>query len=187
MSLRLSRIFWFSCFVFCIGVGAVARAEEAAPRSLSRSKDAPYADDGARLTYCAFGPKVKVFSEKIGSDGCTGTAQVQGLQWGCVRPSEIDGKTADFRRQLEREAKSECESICASRRKGCRAIWIAPRKCALMISGGDALETGRRLGCAVTCSGQALAYCSIYNSGFILNDPELMSDQPPNCRCAPLR
>jgi len=132
--------------------------------------------DEARLTYCGFGPKLKAFRPKVGADGCSGGAQVQGHQWACTKFSEVETRTSEFRINLEKEAKIECEQKCASRKKGCHAVWVTPfRQCGLSVTVSDSLETGRRLGCSSTCGGQAFVYCSIYNSGFILNESELMA------------
>jgi len=135
------------------------------------------------LTFCHFGPKLKVSDQVMASDKCTGTAKVQGVMWKCVPSDKVETEIVGFQRQLIEVAAQECKRHCERREKGCKGLFIAPSSCGLATDREDAVIMGKRQGCRKDCQGRAFAYCSIYDAGFRTDDPELMIRQTPNCRC----
>jgi hypothetical protein len=147
------------------------------------------ADEG-ELTFCHFGPKLKVlFPADTGKPGdkCTGNAKVQVLQWDCVPPEKAEKTVEDLRKALIAQAAEACTRHCANRTRDCIGKFDIPPKCGLGTDREDATILGKRFGCRSDCSGGAFAYCALYNSGFKTVEPELMAKQAPNCHCVPQR
>jgi hypothetical protein len=146
------------------------------------------------LTFCHFGPKMKVLDPVVGKAGqaqaprtdlCTGSAKIQGVLWECGSLDRLEGRVAGFRERLFGLARKECERHCGARAKGCVGRMEKPEKCGLETDREDAITMGKRMGCRKDCAGPHFAYCSLYDGGFRSEDPEMISKQAPNCSCAP--
>jgi hypothetical protein len=162
--------------------------------------------DEGELSFCRFGPKLKVLSPTVAGEGmgaagsalsqasqgsptspdkCSGTAKIQDVLWECNQPSKISTTLDRFRRKIAEDAKAECELHCSRRASGCKGKFVMPAKCGLETDREDAVELGKRLGCRSDCEGKAFIYCSLLNAGYKSEDPELIAKQKPNCRCEP--
>jgi hypothetical protein len=156
--------------------------------SLSTAVIPAGADDEGELTFCHFGPKLKVlFPETSGKPGdeCTGNAKVQVLQWDCVAPEKVERTVEGFRKALVKQASEACTKHCTARGRGCTGKFDISPKCGLGTDREDGQILGKRFGCRGDCSGKAFAYCALYDSAFKTVEPELMAKQPPNCHCVP--
>lgn len=151
--------------------------------------------DVAPLSFCSFGPKMKVFvpatspgSPEGERDGhCPAPVQVQGIQWECLQKEKTEQSVDEFRLALQAHAKEECDSYCKGKSTGasCTGRLDVSQVCGLQTRSVDAVNVGKKLGCRVDCPGQAMAFCSIYNADFTSGSAEALAGQPPNCHCAP--
>ena len=138
-----------------------------------------------KLSFCLFGPKMKVLSVVKDHEGdpCTGSAKVQGVLWKCEAPDRVEDMTPDFRNQLNKLASAECAKHCAGRSPGCKSQFTQKVHCGLETDRENADAMGKRLGCRSDCAGPSFAYCSLYDAAFQTDDRERMKTQAPNCRC----
>ncbi len=146
-----------------------------------------HADPGD-LTFCHFGPKLKVIDPVVtGNDSCAGTAKIQGVLWECAPSSQVGERVRKFHSQLLDQAKGACEEHCANRAPHCKGALVFTSRCGLRTTEDDALIVGKRFGCRTDCAGGAFAYCSIFDAGFRTGDARDLASQSPNCRCSSSR
>lgn len=145
-----------------------------------------WADDPDQLTFCTFGPKLRVLEPETNDskDKCTGSAKVQAILWECVPGMEVNGKVSDFLFKLNRAASAECSKHCSKRASGCQGKFVASKNCGLGTTREEAMIMGKRQGCRKECSGDHFAYCSIYDAGYRTVDGDRIATQKPNCFCS---
>jgi hypothetical protein len=146
-------------------------------------------EEMGEMTFCHFGPKFKVVFPVVraeswgGKDLCTGSAKIQGVFWECTQPAHVEGKTSEFQDKLRKQARIECQNHCERRSARCVGELALSSRCGLQTNAEDAIIMGKRVGCRKDCTGQAFAYCSLYNSAFRSEDFDQISKQRPNCFC----
>jgi hypothetical protein len=171
----MSRVFLISLLTLALGILSTASFAEI---------DAEEAKTGP-LTFCRFGPKVKILEPRkdpLGS-GCPGGAKIQGVFWECTTADRVESKIQDFRKSLTDIAIAQCKKFCANRAPGCEGKMDTVFRCGLQTDREDAVIMGKKLGCRKDCTGKAFAYCSLYNIGFLTDDVQFMETQPTNCHC----
>ena len=146
-------------------------------------------EDG-EMTFCKFGPKFKMFEPVVtkgntwgSNDSCSGTVKVQGVYWECTNPSLVTPKVTEFKDKLRKQAIEECQKHCSRRGRSCMGRLITSGRCGLQTDRDDAAIMGKRMGCRSDCSGQAFAYCSLYDAAFQSEDSSRIAKQAPNCQC----
>lgn len=143
------------------------------------------------LSFCSFGPKMKVFvpagSQEARDGRCPAPVQVQGVQWECLSKDKADKSVENFRQALESQAKEECDSYCKAKSTGasCTGRLDTSQVCGLQTGSADAAAVGKRMGCRTECSGQAMAFCSLYEADYTSGNAAVLAGQPPNCHCIP--
>jgi hypothetical protein len=139
----------------------------------------------APLTFCRFGPKVKMLEPRREpkQKGCGGGAKIQGVFWECTTPDRVETTIHAFRKTLAEEATRRCKEFCAKLETGCQGRMDSIFRCGLETGREDATIMGKKLGCRNACTGRAFAYCSLYNIGFQTDDVKFMETQPTNCHC----
>lgn len=158
--------------LFCFVTSAYAAEGEPAPGELS---------------FCRFGPKMRVLQPVRGSKPCEASAKIQGLLWECVTTDQVAGRVADFTKRLSELASEECEKFCRGEGRRCRARFTPPSECGLQTDLEEAVAAGKKFGCRKNCGGQAFSYCSIYDAGYRLDDPAMVSGKAPNCVCTAVK
>lgn len=144
------------------------------------------AEDPGELTFCTFGPKIKIVEPKFKtSAGCNGTAKIQGVLWECTPSLRAEAQIVDFRQKMLRLATKECSEFCRARGEGCLGRFEAPAKCGHETNREEASSLGKSFGCRKDCGGSSFVYCAIYHANFRTEDPREIADLPPNCRCIP--
>lgn len=120
-------------------------------------------------------------------DPCSGRVILQGIAYDCTTSGDVESKRRKFLNELREGGREYCESFCAKRSTGkvkCHGVFSEPGKCGFTIPTSEALKYGKtKAVCNPECGGQAFAYCSIYHSSMLRVQPELFSDQTPNCDC----
>jgi hypothetical protein len=138
------------------------------------------------LTFCRFGPKIKILEPRkpdFTKGVCDGEVKVQGVLWECVPSTKVESTVTKFHTQLTREAVVECKKFCARLAPGCEGKFDQAEKRWLLTTREDAVVMGQEFGCRSSCSGQAFAYSSIYNVGYLTDDVAFIAKQPVNCKC----
>jgi hypothetical protein len=171
-------------------VGVLAALVAVMAGSAGGSDAVDDSDAPDELTFCFFGPKMKVIHPvefkdpaEVRTDVCPAPVQVQGLRWECTTADKVLRKLEEFRKQLYEQAKQECERYCKEKSVGkCAASLDVAQNCGLETR-ANAAVMGKKMGCRHDCSGRALAFCSLYNAGFTSGNPEILAGDPPNCHC----
>jgi hypothetical protein len=169
------RLFLSTALVFALSVSSAG-----APAASS--------DEDGKLTFCHFGPKMKVIEtaapQSESGDSCSGTAKIQGVMWECGGVEQLSSKTERFRKELQKLAEEECSKHCSNRVRGCQGKVVRPFRYGLQTDSEDAIAAGKRVECGAGCPGQAFIYTSIYDAGFRTEDPSRTGKQAANCLCS---
>lgn len=145
--------------------------------------------ENGEMTFCHFGPKFKLVFPSVraatwgGKDRCTGSVKVQGVFWECTQPSKVTGKISEFQESLRKQAITECQKHCERRGPKCVGELTLAARCGLQTDREDSVIMGKRMGCRKDCTGQAFAYCSLYDAAFRSDDTDRIAKQAPNCFC----
>lgn len=148
-------------------------------------------DPEAPLTFCRFGPKVRVFpvnpSASNRAGPCDTSARVQALIWECSAPDQVGVKVDGYRKLIRDSVRAECEKYCRSQGSGCQARVdsrvTGMSQCGLETDLEEATAAGQKFGCRSDCSGKAFAFCSFYDTAYRINEPGLLARVAPNCHC----
>ena len=139
--------------------------------------------DGDKITYCKFGPRTRIYAEPESPNQCGGGARIQTVLWECLPPYLVPDRVEDFKTRVLKEAESECSKHCERLASGCRGKFYPKLENSRMTDQAQAVAVGREFGCQASCSGQAFAYFSLYDAGFVTRDAEVVKKDPPNCIC----
>jgi hypothetical protein len=147
--------------------------------------------DAGYLTFCKFGPKVRILTPKEPpeadrKDSCEIHVRVQALIWECETPTHVDATLSNFVTQLNSSAEQKCRTFCSNRGRKCVGRFDKAKKCGLGTDTQAAIKLGQdQFKCRKDCAkGVGFVYCSIYDAGFQTDVPEMTAKQPANCHCS---
>ena len=149
--------------------------------------------DAGYLTFCKFGPKVRVLTPKeppeadVGSkkNQCEIHIRVQALMWECQTPTHVDASLGSFLKELNSAAEEKCKVYCSTRGTRCVGNFDKAAKCGLGTDTQAAIKLGQdEFKCRKDCSGGVgFVYCSLYDAGFQTDIPAMTAKQAANCHC----
>jgi hypothetical protein len=158
--------------------------------SLLQIANAEVDTDAGYLTFCKFGPKVRILThqepaERERKNDCEIHVRVQALMWECETPTHVDGTLATFVSQLNSSAEQKCKTFCSGRGRKCTGQFDKAKKCGLGTDTQAAIKLGQdQFRCRSDCAkGVGFVYCSLYDAGFQTDIPEMTSKQSANCHC----